>query len=57
MVKRIGENFQCNECKLIYKEKSIAEKCEKFCKKFNACNLEIIKHAVKQTSQNNKKFL
>ncbi len=48
MVKEVKENFQCEECKLIYKEKSIAEKCEQYCKKYNACNLEIIKHAINE---------
>jgi hypothetical protein len=52
MVKKTGKNFQCEECKLIYKEKEIAEKCEKFCKKFNACNTEITKHAIKTAKSN-----
>ncbi|MFH1663942.1 MAG: hypothetical protein ABH986_03990 [archaeon] len=39
--------FKCSECGLSYKEKSIALECEKFCKKFKACNLGIIKHAIK----------
>ncbi len=37
MVKEILKNnkkyYQCNECKFIYKDKKIAEKCEKWCKK------------------------
>ena len=51
MVKEIGregeEYYQCKECKLIYKEREWAEKCEEWCKKYKSCNLEITKHAVK----------
>lgn len=36
----------CSECKLSYKEKELAEKCEAWCKKHNSCNLEITKHSV-----------
>ncbi len=39
--------FQCDECKFIYKEKSIAEECEAWCSKHHSCNIEITKHAVK----------
>lgn len=37
---------KCQECGLEYKEKEVAEKCEKWCKENKSCNLEIIKHAV-----------
>ena len=39
--------YQCKECKLYYKDKKLAEKCYEYCKKYKACSLEIIKHAVK----------
>ncbi|MDP3742501.1 MAG: hypothetical protein Q8R15_04250 [Candidatus Micrarchaeota archaeon] len=39
--------YKCSECGLKYREKETAKKCEAFCKKYNACSLEIIKHAVK----------
>lgn len=40
--------FQCRECRFIYKEKEWAEKCEAWCKKYNSCNIEITRHAVKE---------
>lgn len=36
--------YQCEECKLIYKEKDWAKKCQVWCKEHHSCNLEIIKH-------------
>lgn len=51
MVKRMLRKgkacFQCNECRMLYPRKDLAEKCEKFCRKYKSCNIEIIKHAVK----------
>ena len=51
MVKKIDkkgeEYYQCEECKLIYKERKWAEKCENWCKKNKSCNLKITKHAKK----------
>ena len=42
-----GENyFVCSECKFAYKDKTWAQKCEKWCKEHNSCNIEITKHAV-----------
>ncbi|MEM2918685.1 MAG: hypothetical protein QXY62_04220 [Candidatus Altiarchaeota archaeon] len=46
MVKKVNGLWQCEECKLFYKEKNFAKKCEEWCKKHNSCNLEIIKHAI-----------
>jgi len=48
MVKEKGESFQCEECMLLYKEKSWAEKCEAWCKENNSCNLEITSRAIKK---------
>lgn len=39
--------YKCPECSLYYKEKEWAEKCEKWCKENQSCNLDIISHAVK----------
>ena len=39
--------YQCKECKLYYKDKSLAKECYEFCKTYKACSLEITKHAVK----------
>jgi hypothetical protein len=46
MVKRINGFYVCEKCKLKYKEKYWAEKCEAWCRKYKSCNLEITKHAV-----------
>ena len=51
MVKQIKKQektfYQCEECKLIYRDKIWAEKCEDWCKENNSCNIEITKHSVK----------
>ena len=39
--------YQCPECKLHYKEKEWAEKCEAWCREHKSCNLEITAHAEK----------
>lgn len=46
---RQGEKilYQCDECKLYYKEQEIALKCQAWCAEHKSCNLEIIKHAEK----------
>ena len=40
------EIFQCPECGLHYRDKSLAKQCEEFCSKNKACSLEIAKNAV-----------
>jgi hypothetical protein len=47
MVEKINNYWVCEKCRLKYKDKSHAEKCEAWCKKHKSCNLEIVKHAVK----------
>lgn len=47
IVKGGNKYYQCGECKLIYKMKRLAERCEDWCEKNKSCNLEIIKNAVK----------
>ncbi len=46
MVKQINGLFQCDECHLLYKEKTICQKCESWCRANHSCNLEIIRFAV-----------
>jgi len=50
MVKEVIKNgkkyYECEECKFYYKTKEWAEKCEEFCKKHNACSIEITKYSV-----------
>jgi hypothetical protein len=42
-----GEKYyQCEICKFYYKTKDLAQKCEDFCKKHNACSIEITRHSV-----------
>lgn len=39
--------YQCEVCKLYYREKEWAERCQEWCEKHNSCNLEITSHAIK----------
>jgi len=53
MAKRIRKEnnknyYKCKICKLIYKNKIWAEKCEKWCRENNSCNLKITKYAIKK---------
>ncbi len=48
MVKKVKNFWICEECKLKYKEKKWAEKCEAWCRKHKTCNLKITKHAIKE---------
>ncbi len=47
MVKMKRKYFLCRECGLVYEEKELAKQCEKFCRKYKSCNLELIKKAAK----------
>ena len=47
MVKFVNGLYQCEICKLFYKNKILAKKCESWCKENKSCNLNIIKHSVK----------
>ncbi len=38
--------FACLECGLSYKDAEWAKKCAAWCKEYQTCNVEIIKHAV-----------
>jgi len=46
MVKEKLKIFQCKECKMFYKDKKLAKKCEEWCRKHKSCNIEIIKHSI-----------
>lgn len=37
--------YLCEECGMAYEEKAWAEKCERWCRQYQSCNLEIIQHA------------
>jgi len=45
--------YQCGECGLSYEDKEISEKCQAWCKEHKSCNLEIIKHSIKNMANNN----
>ena len=51
MVRKVMKNkaiyFQCPICKLYYKDRELAGRCEEYCGKNNACNIEIIKNSVR----------
>jgi hypothetical protein len=40
--------YECPICRLKYKEKKWAKKCEEWCKKFHSCNLEITRACYKE---------
>lgn len=46
-MKEETKKYQCPVCKLWYKEKRWAKKCEKWCKKHKSCNLRITKNSIK----------
>jgi len=39
--------FKCEKCGWMYRDKSIAEKCENYCEKHRACNIEYQRFAIK----------
>ena len=41
--------YKCNVCDFYYLNKSLAKKCENFCKKNYGCNLEIVQYAINFT--------
>lgn len=38
--------FVCSECGYQYKEKKLAQDCQKWCREHDSCNLEIIKYGI-----------
>ena len=49
------ELYQCEECGLKYESREISEKCQTWCKEHKSCNLDIIKYAVPDSINNQKK--
>ncbi|MBI2046825.1 hypothetical protein HYT26_01520 [Candidatus Pacearchaeota archaeon] len=45
--KKNSAPYTCKICKLSYKDKRWADKCEAWCRNSKSCNLEITKHAIK----------
>ncbi len=41
--------YQCEECQNIYETEELAQKCENWCQEYKSCNLEIIKHSIKES--------
>ncbi len=37
--------YQCEECGLHYENRTLAKKCEAWCRKYKSCNIEITAHA------------
>ena len=48
-----SKTYKCEECGLWYKNKEISEQCQAWCKEHKSCNLEIIKHSIKNMTNNN----
>ncbi|MEK6950150.1 MAG: hypothetical protein AABX13_00300 [Nanoarchaeota archaeon] len=40
--------YFCDDCGFAYLERKWADKCQNWCQKFHACNIEITKHAVEK---------
>ena len=40
--------YQCEECFHIYETEELVNKCEAWCKEYKSCNLEIVKHSIKE---------
>lgn len=48
VIQKNGRTYhQCEECKLVYEKKAIAEQCQAWCNEHKSCNLEIIKNVIK----------
>ena len=39
--------YKCEKCGWLYKDREIAQKCEKYCRRHNAYNLKYTKFAIK----------
>lgn len=50
MVKEI-KCYICESCEMMYQNHKKACECEEFCKKNNACNIELIKHSIQTKSE------
>ena len=46
MVSKTKDGFICDDCKLAYKEKMWAQKCEEWCLAHRTCNIAITNHAI-----------
>ena len=46
--------YKCRICKLKYRKKEFADKCERWCRENNSCNLEITKHSIELKRRKNK---
>ena len=40
--------YLCEICNFAYETKELAQQCEDFCKKNNACSIEITKEAIRR---------
>ena len=43
--------YQCEECQHIYEKEELANQCESWCKEHKSCNLEIVKHSIKNKNK------
>jgi hypothetical protein len=49
IMKEVNGLYECEECHLFYEDAEWAKKCEQWCIEHKSCNLEITKHATKQS--------
>ncbi|BCS91115.1 MAG: hypothetical protein ARM1_0572 [Candidatus Micrarchaeota archaeon] len=43
--------YYCEICKLHYKDKELAEKCQEWCSTHDSCNLSIAKNSIEALSR------
>lgn len=52
MVKQILSDkrkiYQCEECGTKYLDENMAKKCQAYCAKYHACNIEYLRQAIKE---------
>ena len=46
MVKELNGYYFCKKCNLKFETKALAQQCEDFCTKNNACSMELIAKSV-----------
>ncbi|MFB6207853.1 MAG: hypothetical protein ABEJ69_00735 [Candidatus Nanohaloarchaea archaeon] len=42
-------SYKCEACGFHYRNRETAEKCEKHCKQYNACNMEITSESIERS--------
>jgi cell division septum initiation protein DivIVA len=51
------KTYFCEICKLNYKNKELAEQCQKWCSTHNSCNFAIARQSIEAQESRNKKSI